>query len=199
MTDLGPEVLLADPAYVDPTARLYGKISAEPGVSIWPYAVIRAELHDVWIGRCSNIQDHVMIHVAWGGPTLIGAHCTIAHGAVLHGCRLGDNCLVGIGATIMDGCVIGDNCVIAGHSFLKEGTVIPDNSIVMGTPAEALQTRNNFISNKLNALMYERNGQAYAEGNHRAWTGPDFDAFLAETRESLEAEYKERYGNGDMG
>ncbi|GAB6052417.1 gamma carbonic anhydrase family protein [Magnetospira thiophila] len=194
MPDFGPDVRLDRPAYVDPTARLYGKITAEPDVSIWPYAVIRAELHDVWIGRGSNIQDHVMIHVAWGGPTLIGAHCSIAHRATLHGCRIGNHCLIGIGATVMDGCVIGDNCVIAGHAFVKENTVIPDNSIVMGTPARVTARRNNFISNKLNALIYERNGRAYAVGDYRAWSGPDFDAFLADKRETLEIEYAHRYG-----
>ena len=77
-----------------------------------------------------------MIHVGSSTGTVIGAHCTITHHCTIHGCTIGDNCLIGINATIMDGAVIGENCIVAGGSFIKERTVIPDNSIVMGIPGK---------------------------------------------------------------
>ncbi|MFX6330628.1 gamma carbonic anhydrase family protein, partial [Acinetobacter baumannii] len=90
------------------------------------------EVHEVVIGPRSNVQDFVMIHVGNSGGTIVGADCSITHHVTLHGCTLGDNVLVGIGATIMDGCVIGENSIIAGGSFLKENTIVPPNSIVAG-------------------------------------------------------------------
>ena len=126
-------------AWIDPTVRIFGGVKIGEGASLWPYVVIRAESKHVSVGRFTNVQDHVMIHIGYTGPTEIGEHCSIAHRAVLHGCTLGDNCLVGIGATIMDGVVIGENSIVAGHAFVREGTIIPPNSIVMGTPAKVVR------------------------------------------------------------
>ena len=128
----GPHVTLDNPAYIDPTARVYGKVSIEEGASLWPYAVIRAENHHVTVGKFSNVQDHAMLHVSADGPTVIGDYCSIAHHVVLHSATIGDNSLIGINATLMDGVVIGQNCIVAGGSFVTEGTVVPDNSIVHG-------------------------------------------------------------------
>ena len=86
------------PTYVDPTAVVRGEVRLGDGVSLWPYAVIRAESRHVHVGPMSNVQDFVMVHVTLSCPTLIGAHCSIAHHATLHGCILGDSVLVGIGA-----------------------------------------------------------------------------------------------------
>src|SRR5215813_14785850 len=153
-------------AYIDPTARVYGNVEIGQGSSLWPYAVIRAEGFAVRIGRLSNLQDHVMVHVGDRTPTIVGDHCSIAHRAVLHGCTIGDNCLVGIGATVMEGAVIGENTVVAGHSFVADNTIVPPNSIVMGTPAKVVRTKNNFVANKLNAMLYYRNALAYAREDH---------------------------------
>ena len=90
-------------AWIDPTARVFGNVRVREGASLWSYVVIRAESGHVSIGPFSNVQDHVMIHIGYAASTEIGAYCSIAHRVVLHGCTLGDNCLVGIGATIMDG------------------------------------------------------------------------------------------------
>jgi carbonic anhydrase/acetyltransferase-like protein (isoleucine patch superfamily) len=163
-----------DPAaFVHPTAQIYGKVRLGPGVSVWPNAVIRAEAHEVVVGEGSNIQDFVMIHVGSGFPTIVGCHCSITHRVTLHGCTLGDNVLVGIGATIMDGSVIGENSIIAGGAFLKEGTIVPPNSIVAGIPAVVKATRDNGTANRFNAWLYQENAAAYARGEHRAWAEID--------------------------
>lgn len=178
------------PAYVHDTARMYGDVRLREGSSVWCNVVVRAEAQYVEIGPYANIQDFVMIHIGFGTPTLIGANCSITHHVTLHGCAIGDNCLIGIGATIMDGCVIGPNSIVAGGAFLKEGTVIPPDSIVMGTPGKVVRTRNNFVANKLNAFMYHMNAEAFARGHYRVWDGPEFVAAAAAEREKIAAEAK---------
>jgi len=161
-------------AYIHSTAQVYGKVTLKEGVSLWPNVVIRAEMHEVEIGRKTNIQDFVMIHIGISNGTIIGSHCSITHHCTLHGCIIGDNCLIGINSTVMDGCVIGDNCIVAGHTFLKEGTVIPDNSIVMGNPGKAVKERDNSVSNHMMAVAYYENALGYAQGDHRRWSNAQF-------------------------
>jgi carbonic anhydrase/acetyltransferase-like protein (isoleucine patch superfamily) len=183
-----------DAAYIDPTARIHGRVEIGAQASLWPYAVIRAEGFHVRIGRCSNLQDHVMVHVGYRTPTVVGDHCSITHRAVLHGCTIGDNCLIGIGATIMEGAMIGENSIVAGHSYVADGTAIPPNSIVMGTPARVVRTRNSFVANRVNAMLYLRNALAYAAGDHRAWDGPEYEAELRRWTEAAERELAARHG-----
>ena len=175
-------------AYIDPTARVHGKVEIGERSSLWPYTVIRAESRHVRIGRCTNLQDHVMVHVGYHAPTIVGDFCSITHRVVLHGCTVGDNCLIGIGATVMEGVVIGENSIVAGHSYVADNTIIPPNSIVMGTPARVVRTVNSFVANKLNAMLYYRNALAYAKGEHRAWDGPEHEAQMAAWKAEIERE-----------
>ncbi len=195
--EFGPDITLDRPAYIDPTARAFGKVALGEGASLWPYAVIRAEAHAVQIGRFSNIQDHAVLHVGAGGPTVVGDYCSIAHHAALHSATIGDNSLIGINATLMDGVVIGRNCIVAGGAFLIEGTEIPDDSIVMGMPGKVVRTQNNFLRTRRNALIYHRNAEAYARGDHRAWSGPEHEAWQVEMRRELKAEYRRLYPDAD--
>ncbi|HZT48461.1 MAG TPA: gamma carbonic anhydrase family protein [Hyphomicrobiaceae bacterium] len=181
-------------AYIDPTARVHGRVELADRASLWPYVVIRAEGQHVRIGRCSNLQDHVMVHVGYNAPTVVGDYCSITHRVVLHGCTIGDNCLIGIGATIMEGAVIGENSIVAGHSFVADNTIVPPNSIVMGTPAKVVRTQNNYVANKLNAMLYYRNAVAYTRGDHRAWVGPEHEAQMAAWKAEIEQEFAARYG-----
>lgn len=174
---LGPDVRLDRPAYVDPTARLYGRVSAGEGSSFWPYAVIRAEGAAVRIGRCCNIQDGAVIHVGGGSGTMIGDYCSIAHRAVVHGADIGDDCLIGIGAVVMDGVRLGRRCVVGAMALVPPGTAVPDGSVVMGVPGKVVATRDNFAANRRNALIYHRNALAYAEGRHDAWRAEGFSAW----------------------
>ena len=187
--EFGPDVKLGEVAYIHPSAQVYGAVTLADGVSVWPNVVMRAEFHHIAIGANTNIQDFVMVHVGNFTPTVIGANCSITHHVTIHGCTIGDNCLVGIGATIMDGCVIGNNCTIAGGAFLKEGTVIPDNSIVMGIPGKVTREKDNQVQNRFNAFMYRINGEAYAVGNHRAWSQAEFQAKAKAEMARIQATY----------
>jgi carbonic anhydrase/acetyltransferase-like protein (isoleucine patch superfamily) len=156
--------------------------------------VIRAEGFHVRVGRCTNLQDHVMVHVGYRAPTVVGDYCSITHRVVLHGCTIGDNCLIGIGATVMEGAVIGDNSIVAGHSYVADNTIVPPNSIVMGTPAKVVRTHSSFVANRVNAMLYRRNAGAYAKGDHRAWDGPEYEAELRRWHEEAERELVARSG-----
>lgn len=167
MPYIGPHVTLNSPAYIHETALLYGKVTVKKGASIWPYVVTRAEIHEIIIGERTNIQDHVMIHVGLGTPTIIGADCSITHRVVLHGCEIADRVLIGIGATVMDGAKIGSNSIIAGHSIVTEGSEFPENSIIAGSPARLIRTCDNGEANLLNARFYYQNALNYAKGIDR--------------------------------
>jgi carbonic anhydrase/acetyltransferase-like protein (isoleucine patch superfamily) len=191
MDMIGPDVDIREAAYVHDTAHLYGKVTVRENASIWINVVARAELREIVIGRYTNIQDFVMLHIGGTTGTYIGSHCSITHHCTIHGCTIGDNCLIGINSTIMDGCVIGDNCIIGGHTFLKPGTIIPSNSIVMGAPGKVTRTQNNFIPNRLNAYLYYRNALAYAEGRYREWDSASFPVDVAAEIGRLEDELKQ--------
>lgn len=192
--EFGPLVTLDDAAFVHHTAEIFGRNTLREGASVWPRVVMRAEMHENEIGPYSNLQDFVMVHVGTAQGTKIGAYCSIAHHSTVHGCIIEDNCLIGINATVMDDAVIGENSVIAGHTIVTAGTVIPPNSIVAGVPGRVIKSRNNFIANRMNALIYYRNACAYASGNHRAWDGPEAEAALKRELAQVTAEYEHLYG-----
>lgn len=154
-------------AWVHETALIYGKVSIGPQSSVWPYVVMRSEMFHIAIGARTNIQDFVMLHVGGTTPTLIGDDCSITHHATIHGCTIGDKCLIGINATIMDGAVIGDNSIVAGHAIVTEGSIFPENSIIAGSPAKLIKTRDNGAANAFNARFYTQNAKNYAQGVHR--------------------------------
>lgn len=164
---LGSAVVLDSPAFIHPSACLYGKVHVGRGVSIWPNVVMRSEMHEIRIGARSNIQDFVMIHVGYTTPTLIGEDCSITHHATLHGCEIGDRCLIGINATLMDGVRIGANSIVAGHTIVTEGQVFPENAIIAGVPGKQVATRDNAAANRLNARFYEAIAAGYAQGRDR--------------------------------
>ncbi|MDU8926500.1 gamma carbonic anhydrase family protein [Alisedimentitalea sp. MJ-SS2] len=167
MPHIGPDVILDKPALVHDSAQLYGKVYVGPGASIWPNVVTRAEMYEIRIGARSNIQDFVMIHVGSFTPTIVGEDCSITHHVTLHGCEIGDRCLIGINATIMDGAKIGANSIVAGHSIVTENAEFPENSVIAGVPAKLVATRDCGEKNLGNARFYEMNARNYAEGRDR--------------------------------
>ena len=183
-----PDLRLLQPAFIHESALLFGKITVHENASIWMNVVARAEHKEISIGPYTNIQDFVMLHIGDHTPTIIGSHCSITHHCTIHGCTIGDNCLIGIHSTIMDGCVIGNNCVIGGHTYLKAGSVIPDNSVVMGTPGKVVRSENNYAKNRLNAFAYYINALAYAKGQHRAWAEPEFPLAMMQEMQRLQQE-----------
>lgn len=167
MGHIGPDVVLDSPAYIHDTAHIYGKVYIGPGASVWPNVVFRAEMHEVRIGARTNIQDFVMVHVGARTPTIIGEDCSITHHVTLHGCEVGDRCLIGINATLMDGCKIGANSIVAGHTIVTEGSEFPENSIIAGVPAKLVKTKDMGEANKFNAAFYHQNALNYTAGNER--------------------------------
>ncbi len=167
MPHIGPDVTLDSPAFVHDTALIHGKVHIAEGASVWPYVVMRSEMYEIRIGARTNIQDFVMIHVGNHTPTLVGAECSITHHVTLHGCEIGDRCLIGINATIMDGARIGANSIVAGHAIVREGAEFPENSVIAGVPAKLVTTRDNGDANARNARFYHRIALNYTEGIER--------------------------------
>lgn len=189
------ELDLAQAAFVHPSALVYGKVQMEEGSSIWCNAVIRSETAHVKIGAYSNIQDFVMIHTDPGVPVEIGEYCSITHHATIHGSSIGNNVLVGINATIYGGSHIGDNSIVGQHAYVKDGTIVPPNSIVVGAPAKVIRMANSWVANRMNALFYHRNALAYAKGDHRAWTGAEFEDWMQRTLAELTAQFQRLQAN----
>ena len=128
---------LHEDSWVAPTASVIGNVKLEKDASVWFGAVIRGDSSQddsdqIVIGEGSNIQDNCVCHSDAGTPLTIGKNVTVGHMVMLHGCTIGDNSLIGIGAIVLNGVVIGKNCIIGANSFIGEGKVIPDNSLVMG-------------------------------------------------------------------
>ena len=174
--------------WIAPSAQIFGRISIGAGSSLWHNAVARAECQEIRIGRCSNVQDFAMIHVGYGDPTRIGDFCSVAHHATVHGCTLEDAVLVGVGAVVMDGAVIGSGSIVAGGAVVPEGKVFPPGSVLAGVPAKRIAERESARANRMNAWLYHRNAQAYRRGEHRAWDGPDFEAWQRAKQAEIDAD-----------
>lgn len=117
-----------------------GDVTLEDGCSIWYNAVLRGDMAPIRIDQDTNVQDGAVLHVDIEHPLIIGKGVTIGHGAIVHGCTIGDNSLIGMGAIILNGAMIGKNCIIGAGSLVTGGTVIPDNSVVFGSPAKVRHT-----------------------------------------------------------
>jgi len=136
--DRAPQV---DPsAYIQSCARVVGDVHIGAESSVWFHAVIRGDGHHVRIGARTNVQDNATIHVTTGRhPTVIGDDVTVGHNVVLHGCVIGDCCLVGIGAIVLDRCVIGDGCLIGAGALLTPGTAVDPGHLALGNPARVVR------------------------------------------------------------
>jgi carbonic anhydrase/acetyltransferase-like protein (isoleucine patch superfamily) len=125
--------------WIAPDATVIGNVKIGRNVGIWFGVVIRGDNDPITIGADTNIQEHTMMHNDPGFPLSIGAGCTIGHRAVLHGCTIGDNSLIGMGAIVLNGAKIGNNCLVGAGALVTEGKEFPDNSLIVGTPAKAVR------------------------------------------------------------
>ena len=152
--------------WVAPSAAVIGKVKLERFASVWFGAVIRGDNELITIGENSNVQDCAVMHTDPGLPLTVGRNCTIGHKAILHGCTIGDNTLVGMGAVILNRAKIGRNCLIGANALITEGKEIPDNSLVMGQPGKVAGELNEEAIARLtrSAETYVRNWQRYAKG-----------------------------------
>ena len=123
-------------AYVDESAQIVGDVTIGPESSVWLNAVVRGDVNYIRLGRQSNLQDGVIVHVNHepSCPTVVGDQVTVGHGAILHGCVIEDRCLIGMGAILLNGSRVGSDSIVAAGTLVPERTVIPPRSLVMGTP-----------------------------------------------------------------
>ncbi len=126
--------------WIAPSAYVIGKVALGRDVSVWFGSVLRGDNEILEVGEGTNIQENCVLHTDEGVPFKIGRGCTVGHRAMLHGCIVGDHCLIGIGATILNKAVIGDNCIIGAHALITEGKAIPAGSVVMGSPGKIVRT-----------------------------------------------------------
>lgn len=125
--------------YVAEEAILIGDISVGRDCSIWPYAVIRADLSAVTIGEGSSVQEHCQIHGNPGRPVAIGRYVTIGHGAIVHAATIGDEVIVGMNSSVLDGAIVGSGSIIGANALVREGERVPDGSLVVGVPARIVK------------------------------------------------------------
>ena len=152
--------------WIAPDAAVIGRVRLERHASVWFGAVLRGDNELILIGENSNVQDGSVLHTDMGAPLSIGRNCTIGHKAILHGCTIGDNSLIGMGATILNHARIGRNCLIGANALITEGKVIPDNSLVMGAPGKVVRVLDEEAAARLplSAESYVRNWQRFALG-----------------------------------
>ena len=148
-------------SYIAPNATVVGDVVLGEHVNIWYGAVLRGDNGTITVGEGTNIQDNAVIH----DPTTIGSFCTVGHGAIVHGCTIGDNSLIGMGSIIMNGAVIGSNCIIGAGALVTQNTIIPDYSLVLGSPAKVVRqlSKEDVAGNAASAHHYILDAKAFRE------------------------------------
>lgn len=161
----------ADPAsiWIAPDAHVMGQVELGPDVSIWFAAVLRGDNEPIRIGARTNIQDGAILHTDPGFPLDLGEDVTIGHRAIVHGCTVGANSLIGMGATLLNGARIGRNCIVGANALVTEGKVFPDNSLIVGAPAKVVRNLDEAAAEALrtSAARYVANARRYAAGLRR--------------------------------
>lgn len=157
---------IAESALIAPGAIVLGDVTVGEDVGIWYHATVRGDRAPIVIGKGSNIQDNCVVHVEKEYPVAIGENVTIGHGAILHGCTIGDNSLIGMGAILMNGSVIGKNCIVGAGALVTGGTVVPDHSLILGNPAKVKRkiTPKELEANLHNAALYVEEARHFLVG-----------------------------------
>jgi carbonic anhydrase/acetyltransferase-like protein (isoleucine patch superfamily) len=170
---LGQSPDLARAAFIAPNATVLGAVTLGPQSSVWYGCVLRGDINAIEIGEGTNIQDLTMVHLADNYGVRIGRHCTIGHSAIVHACTIGDECLVGMGATILDGAEIGDQCIVGANALVTQRFVAPAGSMILGSPAKVVRalTPEERAGLKHWALKYIEVARAHAARNGRGGDG----------------------------
>ncbi len=159
-------ILEGDDHFIAENATLIGKVQLAPGASVWFNAVLRGDNDWIRIGANSNVQDGAILHTDPGLELTVGANVTIGHRAMLHGCTIGDNTLIGIGSTILNRAVIGSNSVVGAHTLVTEGKTFPDGVLLMGTPAKVVRELG-----EAELQMLKGSAEVYVEHSRRYLAG----------------------------
>lgn len=167
--ELPPKV--HESCYIADDSTIVGNVSIEEGCSIWPKAVIRGDQNSITIDNGSNIQDGVVIHVDEGHCTNIGKDVTIGHNAVIHGCEIGDETIIGMNATVLSGAKVGKGCIIGANALVPQDKEIPDYSIAVGVPVDILKEGDKSINEntKANARHYHKLRDEHREGKYEKY------------------------------
>ncbi len=152
--------------FVAPGAVVLGDVTLGEDVGIWYHATVRGDSAPIVIGRNTNIQDNCVVHTGAGYPVRIGENVSVGHSAIVHGCEIGDNALIGMGAILMNGCVIGKNCIVGAGALVTEHMVIPENSLALGSPARVTRrvTEEELAKSLQNAELYAQEAVRYQSG-----------------------------------
>ncbi len=160
-------------AFIAPTAVVLGDVTLEAEASVWYHTVLRGDLAPIVVGRASNVQDGTVVHVDAGQPALIGARVGIGHRAVIHGCTIEDDCLIGMGSILLNGVRVGTGSVVAAGAVLPEGMEVAPGCLVMGVPARVVRPVDDVLRERIRETWEHYVREA---GRHRAGQFP-----LAET------------------
>ena len=151
--------------WVAPNATIIGDVTLEKNTSIWFNATLRGDIENIYIGEGSNVQDGSVLHTDPGFPLKVGKNVTIGHLVMLHGCSIGDNSLIGIGAVILNNAKIGKNCIIGAKALIAENKEISDNSLVVGSPGKIIRKVSDEEAKLItkNAIRYQDNWKKYSK------------------------------------
>ncbi|MGE0097836.1 MAG: gamma carbonic anhydrase family protein [Hydrogenophaga sp.] len=157
---------VADSAWVADSAQVMGSVVLAENSSVWFGAVLRGDTETITVGAGSNIQDGSVLHADVGYPMTLGHHVTVGHQVMLHGCTIGDESLIGIGATVLNGAKIGRNCLVGAGSLVTEGKEFPDGSMILGSPAKVVRalTPEQIEGLRRSAEHYIENAERYRKG-----------------------------------
>lgn len=152
--------------YVAPNATVVGDVHLGDEVSIWFGAVLRGDVERLTVGAWSNVQDNSVLHSDPGSPLVVGERVTVGHGCILHGCRIGDGALIGMGSTILNDARIGRNCLVGADALVTEGKEFPDGMLIVGSPARAIRplTPEELARMAESPGRYVERGKVYQQG-----------------------------------
>ena len=169
LDDVAPVLPEEGRFWIAPDAHVIGKVRLGADVGIWFGAVLRGDNELIDVGEGSNIQEGAVLHTDMGAPLTVGAGCTIGHRAILHGCTIGENSLIGMGATVLNHVRIGRNCLVGANALITEGKEFPDNSLIVGAPAKAIRVLDEaaVAALRLSARSYVANWKRFAKGMRR--------------------------------
>jgi carbonic anhydrase/acetyltransferase-like protein (isoleucine patch superfamily) len=166
LDDARPELPGADEYWIAETATLIGRVRLKRHTSVWFGAVLRGDNEWIELGERSQIQDNATLHTDPGFPMVIGSNCVIGHNVILHGCEIGDACLIGMGAVVLNGAKIGANSLVGAGALITEGKEFPANSVILGAPAKRVREADEKIRamTARGADVYVRRWKQYAKG-----------------------------------
>lgn len=161
-TQFHPEKI-HDSVWIADGAVVVGDVTLRANSSVWFNAVLRGDTESLMIGEDTNIQDGAVCHADPGFPLLIGQGVTVGHGAIVHGARIGDNTLIGMGAIVLNGAQIGSNCIVGAGSLIPQNKTYPDNSLILGSPARVVRdlTADDMSANRRSAADYVSKARAF--------------------------------------